>query len=200
MNNSAKDISILTYSEYLPPVSSFITFRSFSEIIIDGEEQFQKSTTRNRCCIAGANGKILLTIPLIGGRGVKSKSREVKINYAEPWQLHHWRSIQSCYGKSSFFHFYEERFQPFYEKRFEFLIDFNIQLLQVCFEILHWEKKIRVTNEFHLEGGNMISNFKSQISNSLRYHQVFEERNGFFSGLSIVDLIFNVGHEAINFL
>lgn len=163
------------------------------EIFVSGEERFHKSTDRNRCTIAGASGKIMLSVPLIGGRGVKSKTKDVRINYSEPWQKHHWKSIQSCYGKSSFFHFYEDRFRPFYEKPFEFLVDFNTQLLQVCFEILQWDKGINCRGRPGLKA-------KSQNLDLQPYHQVFEERHGFIPDLSIVDLIFNMGNEAPRYL
>ena len=190
-------------TQYLPPVSQFVMFLSNSEIVIDGEENFKKSTWRNRCRIVGANGIMMLTIPVIGGRGVKSKSKEVRIANDEPWQQRHWKSIRAAYGKSSFFYFYEERFQPFYEKKFEFLIDFNVELLQVCFDVLKWEKRVVVSRES--EVSSQKSKVKSQKpkavgQNFKTYHQVFIERHGFIPELSIVDLIFNLGPEAGNYL
>ena len=198
MNIENETTSLVIESQYLPPVSTFVMMQSFSEIVIDDDERFQKSTNRNRCSIAGANGKILLSIPLIGGRGVKSKTRDVKINNTEPWQQHHWKSIQSAYGKSSFFHFYDDRVRPFYEKRFDFLIDLNTQLLQVCFDVLDWEKKIRFEQSQNLKAKRQELNKKPHTSNLKPYHQVFEERHGFIEDLSIVDLIFNMGNETMS--
>ena len=43
--------------------------------------------------------------------------------------------FSQAYGKSSFFHFYEDLFRRLYEKKFEFLIDFNLQQLEACFHI-----------------------------------------------------------------
>lgn len=169
-------------------------------IFIDGEETFRKSTSRSRCRIAGANGIILLSIPLFGGRGVKEKMRDVKISDAEPWQQQHWKSIRTAYGKSSFFLFYEDRFRPFYETRFEWLMDFNTQLLQLCFEILHWEKKISMEPVVPAFSRSGIGHPPSAIKNPKPYRQVFGERHGFIADLSIVDLIFNEGNETGRFL
>lgn len=173
---------------------------SRDEIEIDASELFQKSTERNRCRIIGSNGIVLLSIPIVGGRAVRSRSKDVRISYEEPWQQRHWRSMCAAYGKSSFFRFYAHRFQPFYERRFEYLIDFNTQLLQECFEMLQWKKKITVNETEAGNGYHHSAMQKHEASGAASYHQVFEERHGFISDLSIVDLIFNVGYEADAFL
>ena len=202
MNSESHEGSICLETLYLPPVSAFVMMQSFSSIVIDGDENFRKSTWRNRCTIINANGKLLLTVPIIGGRGVRSKTKDVRIANDQPWQNIHWRSLIAAYGKSSFFIFYEEKFRVHYEKRFVFLIDFNIALLEACFQILQWEKVILKNNSMHqLEA---TSNPRLQIPPhakiSKSYHQVFEARHGFISDVSIVDLIFNLGNEAQGYL
>ena len=198
MNGMSEQTIAVFPSMYLPSIGWMEQMAREEVILIDREERFRKSTDRNRCTIAGPNGKMLLTIPLIGGRGVKSKTKDVRINYSEPWQQHHWKSFQSAYGNSSFFHFYEDRFRPFYERQFEFLIDFNTQLLQTCFEILHWEKKIRMEESPMVKAQSPKP--KPETSNLKPYYQVFEERHGFIPNLSIADLIFNMGPEASLFI
>jgi len=170
--------------------------QSFSAIVIDGDENFQKSTWRNRCTIINANGPLLLTIPIIGGRGVRSKTKDVRIANEQLWQNIHWRSMITAYGKSSFFIFYEGKFRALYEKQFEFLIDFNTELLRLCFEILHWKKTIRI-NRFCENGEHCLHPASSTLH---PYHQVFESKHGFIPDVSFVDLIFNLGNEADEYL
>lgn len=203
--NGIDDQTIVVFpSMYLPSIVWMQRMAALEVIYVNSEERFRKSTDRNRCTIAGANGKIMLSVPLTGGRGVKSKTKDVRINYSEPWQKHHWKSIQTAYGKSSFFHFYEDRLQPFYEQRFEFLIDFNIHILQVCFEILHWTKKIETeVQNSKLKTKNRpvpVLQGKPDTPVLKPYHQVFEERHGFIPNLSILDLICTMGPEAPLFL
>lgn len=209
MNSPSEHTSLPVETQYLPPISAFVRMQSFSHIIIDGEENFQKSTWRNRCLIINANGALLLTVPVIGGRGVRSKTKEVRIANDHPWQRIHWRSMLAAYGKSSFFIFYEERFRKVYEERFEFLIDFNSELLRVCFEILKWEKDIliRTSNEYSpLEAekskipDKKIGAGNDPTSKIAKYHQVFQARHGFIPDASIADLIFNLGNEAQEYL
>lgn len=213
MNSDSEHTSLPVESQYLPPVSAFVRMQSFSHITIDGEESFQKSTWRNRCAIINANGTLLLTIPVIGGRGVRSKTKDVRIADDQPWQRIHWRSLVAAYGRSSFFIFYEEKFRRLYEKRFEFLIEFNTSLLQLCFEILHWEKVIRKSNSLQLPGvssrnptaPNLIGKLPAkketgETENLKPYHQVFQSRHGFIPDASIADLIFNLGNDAQQYL
>jgi len=217
MNSPSEHTSLPLETQYLPPISAFVRMQSFSHITIDGEENFRKSTWQNRCLIINANGALLLTVPIIGGRGVRSKAKDVLIANDQPWQRIHWRSMVAAYGKSSFFIFFEERFRKIYEKRFEFLIDFNTELLQVCFEILGWKKDILIHT---LPEYPQLEAKKSKIpdkkvgagndprqksrgeptSKILEYHQVFQSRHGFIPDASIVDLIFNLGNEAQTYL
>lgn len=189
--------SLLIETQYLPPVSTFISMQSFSKIIINGNEKFVKSSNRNRCKIVNANGSLILSIPLVGGRGVKALTKDIRISYDDQWQKKHWRGITSAYGKSSYFLFYEERFRNFYEKKYEFLIDFNTRLLEVCLNILGMKTIIEIQNSTinskHQQPATNSSQFKL-------YHQVFEERLGFIADASIIDLIFNMGNEAGNYL
>jgi len=174
--------------------------QSFSTIVVDGEEKFRKSTWRNRCTIINANGPLLLTIPIIGGRGVRSKTKDVRIVNDQAWQHIHWRSMMAAYGKSSFFIFYEEKFRRLYEKQFMFLIDFNTELLQLCFEILHWKKSIVRSNRGNISSASRTANYKMQNVNLKPYHQVFDSKHGFLTDVSIVDVIFNLGNEAQEYL
>ena len=198
MNSESSGVSILLETQYLPPVSVFVMMQSFSTIVINSEENFQKSTWRNRCAIVNANGPLLLTIPIVGGRGVRSKTKDVRIAIDQSWKHVHWRSLQAAYGKSSFFFFYEDKFWKIYEKKFEFLIDFNTDLLQLCFEILHWEKTVSINideNDSHF-----LQTVKLHTVNYKPYRQVFESKHGFIPEVSIMDLIFNLGNDASDYL
>lgn len=203
MSETVDKTSILVETQYLPRLSAFVMMQSFSEIIIDSNESFQKSSWRNRTKIVGANGPILLTIPIQGGRGVKKLIQDIRIDNREQWQRIHWGSIFSSYGKSSYFVFYADRLSKFYSEKFEFLIDFNNSLLQTCFDILKWDKKISCNDKPHVNNDTQVFfNGKNSDVKSLlpEYYQVFIEKNGFLDDLSIVDLIFNLGQEASSYL
>lgn len=182
------------YSCYLPPISFFITASQLSNVVINTTDKFQKSTERNRCKIINANGSLLLTIPVKGGRGVKAFTKDVRISYDEPWQKNHWRSISSAYGKSSYFLFYHEKLEWLYEKKFDYLIEFNTLMLETCFSMLQWDKQIILAEDQGIEMDI------SQFNSIEHYYQVFQERHGFIANASIIDLIFNLGPQAGGYL
>ena len=47
---------------------------------------------------------------------------------------------------------------------------------------------------------NDYRNATFQIKNQTKYHQVFENKCGFISNLSIIDLLFNLGPERADYL
>ncbi len=182
---------------YLPNIIWFRKFLKYENILIEREENFVKSTFRNRCEIAGANGKQKLSIPVVGGRDHHQLYKNVKIDNSVPWQKIHWQSIRSAYGSTPFFEFYAERFQPFYEKEFEFLFEFNHELLKTVLKILKTEKMFELTSVFKKQPEGMIDlRGKKEVETLKRYYQSFEERNGFQENLSIIDVIFNLGPQA----
>ncbi|HUM46536.1 MAG TPA: WbqC family protein [Chitinophagales bacterium] len=202
MNSDKDATAILVDSNYLGPVALFAGMQSLSTILIDIRQPFRKSTWQNRCRIAGANGPVLLTVPIEGGRGTRKILKDVRISYEDRWQHVHWNSICSAYRKSAYFEYYEYRFRPFYEKKTEFLADLDIELMDVCLKILALECEMISPDEAaHLPpSDNSGSNNFTIEKKMVPYYQVFREKHGFIDGMSIIDLIFNLGPQAKEYL
>ncbi len=194
----------LLYLPYLPNLVWFSNFLKHETVFIEGEERFVKSSFRNRCLIAGAQGVQILSIPIAGGRDHAQPYREVKISYHYNWQKKHWQSIRSAYGSTPFFEHYESRFEELYEKKFEFLFEFNAACLRVLIQLLKLQKEFGLTAEYQKQPTGIIDLRSIRSSEEQihfpRYYQVFEERNGFLPNLSIIDVIFNLGPQAMNYL
>jgi hypothetical protein len=204
MNDST---SILLSTAYLPPIEYFVWIRKTKSIIMEREEHYIKQTFRNRCEIYSANGKHSLTIPVIKTNGNHTKIKDIKIDHTEKWQLKHWRAIESTYNQSPFFLFYRDVFEAFYLNRFTFLFDYNSQLLDVILRILKIEPKINYTQLFEKQAPMGMIDLRHEITPKKKsmlyftpYNQVFNDRSGFISNLSIIDLIFNLGSDAQSIL
>lgn len=174
------------------------------QVILDVQEHFVKQSYRNRAEIHGANGKLSLIIPL-EKRNQRTPMKDVKIAYEQDWQKHHWKSLQSAYRSSPYFEFYEHYFKPFYTKdnRYTYLLDFNIDIMHAVFKVLNIEVEYTKSLEYKEVVGvdyrKLISpKIKNDVMLSTPYNQVFEDRNGFIPNLSVFDLIFNEGPNAIN--
>jgi hypothetical protein len=197
----------LLHLPYLPNDYWFSIFLKSEEVMIEQEENFVKSTDRNRCSIAGANGVLLLTIPIKGGRDTHRLYKETQIAMVDNWASRHWQSIRSAYGGAPFFEHYAPKLEPYFlRKEYTSLFAFNQELVLVILAMLKVTKPITYTDSYQpiYEGINDKRNldFRQAASavNFPRYYQLFETRNGFQPNLSIIDLIFHLGPQAKDYL
>lgn len=190
---------------YLAPVQYYCKLLQYGEAYIEAEENYLKQTYRNRCTIAGANGPLALSIPIVKPDTLKCLTKDIRISDHGNWRHLHWNAITSAYNMSPFFEYYEDDFAPFYEKKYAFLFDFNTRLCRLACELLDIHPNIKETTEYNPEVPN---DYREAIrpkhppeDNSFHpkpYYQVFREKNGFLPNLSIIDLLFNMGPEAIS--
>ena len=178
-------------------METHVTFEQF--------ETYQKMSYRNRCQILGANKVIDLSVPLIGGRDQKGMIANIGIDNNQTWQVQHWRTIESCYNKSAFFLHYKEDFKLLLFQQFDYLLQLNIATIQwvlgklkatVAVDFTHRFQKVPENNQLDLRN-------KFKPSNRHRwpltpYQQVFEQP--FEPNLCILDLLFNMGPQALNYL
>lgn len=171
-------------------------------------DNFQKQTYRNRCFIATDQGRLMLNIPIrhVGGQTGRQAYREVEIENSTPWQRQHWRSLATAYRSAPYFEYYEADLRPVFEKPFTLLMDLNLETLSVMCDLLElpFPTLRSVGFETRPEGkrdGRRLISAKDEIPVSFReYAQVFQERHGFLKNLSALDLLFNQGPAAREYL
>jgi hypothetical protein len=177
--------------------------------VFEKEDNYQKQTYRTRQYIYGANGKLLLNIP-IKHRENKTdqhqKYKDIRIENAFKWQRLHWKSLEAAYRTSPFFEFYEDEFAPLFEKKANFLMDFNLMATKIIFECLQLDFSFEITEEFKLkpedynDQRHLVNSKRKSAVNLEEYIQVFQAKYGFISNLSILDLLFNTGPSALGYL
>jgi len=197
---------ILLSTAYLPPAEYFTRLHSAEEAFIEKEENYLKQSYRNRCYILSASGPQPLSVPVYLGSFHKTPVKEIRIDYSKRWQQVHLRAIVSAYGSSPFFLYYYEALENIIQKNHNFLLDLNMELLLAVINMLKLNAKISFTTGF-VPLNNTDIDFRYNIGPKKKsdyspkpYIQVFSRENGFTGGLSIVDLLFNVGPESINYL
>lgn len=167
-------------------------------------EPGKKMSFQNRTIISGGNGLISLSTPLLGGRDLKQPLGEIKIAYQKKWQHEHWRSIESCYGKSAYWEYYRDTLRDLFVMKPEYLFEWNDACLRWVYACLKMEPNFYFSWDRPTIGANSIAenqpkNFQLLELNT-RYQQVFMERHGFQNNLSVTDLIFCCGPEAMSVL
>ena len=214
----------LLSSTYFGPIQWYQKLNRYDECLIERHESFIKQTYRNRMLIPTTNGPLALTIPTNHNTSLAMK--DIRISDHANWRHVHWNALLSAYGESPFFEYYQDDIRPFYEKKYEFLFDFNMEITEKMIELLDIRPKISITNEYFLseerkvksEEFNGFTNHKVESIKdfreairpkkplpdaefeSKRYYQVYEQKFGFQPNMSILDLLFNEGNEAIFYL
>ena len=218
----------LLASTYFGPVQWYQKLYRYDHCLIEQYDHFQKQTYRNRCRIATANGSQVLTVPVERTEG-KCLMRDVRISDHGSWRHLHWNALQSAYGESPFFEFYADDLRPFFERRWDFLFDFNMEITNKVCELLDIQPNLAPTNEYiPIDNSQLTARpagtlARARIDNSASfidfreaihpkhpipdadfeprpYYQQYASRHGFQPNLSILDLLFNEGNEAIFFL
>ncbi len=237
--------------QYFPSIILYKHLYKFSNIVFDQYETYQKMGFRNRCQLAGAEGVVDLSVPLVKGRGQKSLVRDVRISDRQPWAAQHWKTIVSCYSRSPWFDHYRDGLEGLYRREFDFLLDWDL----ACFDWsvgvvglaipvglteggcgtirpwgVDWRGKLRPKDREDgygvermdrdaepgsgldgmaagsgdggggVDGGGRPGAAEMEMSGLVRYRQVFEERTGFIPNLSILDLLFCEGKNAIRYI
>lgn len=192
--------------QYFPCINAIFDIVESGSVFFDHELLFRRSSLRNRMILPGGNGLVSLTIPIVGGRSVKLPYAAVEIDYSGTWQRDHLRTIETIYGNSPFFYHYQTSLKEIFDQKPQFLVDWNA----TCFDWIIKKMKLNVTL---VQDSAMVSqnlNIRERIdfylpSNHdkiekgpfIKYTQLFEDRIGFKSNVSILDLLFNLGPNAL---
>jgi hypothetical protein len=200
---------IILSTAYLPPVEYFAILKNSSVVLIENHENYIRQSYRNRCVIAGPNGSHSLIVPVLHGKNPKSPVPEIEIDYSKRWIPVHIGAIEAAYSNSPFFEFYSDSIFAVLNKRHRFLLDLNNELLKELTLMLQIDKEIRITESF-IKPKSFSGDYRFLFSPKVKscnafnpyppYLQVFSGKNGFIPGLSIIDLIFNIGPEASSYL
>ena len=199
--------TVLLECEYFPCISWYQEYLKHENTIIEQYENFQRASLRNRCYVAGPNGKLALSVPLDGGRNQRTLMKDIKISYREKWQLLHWKTLQACYNRSPYFEFFEDILAPVFKKEYIYLMDLNLDTVRLMNQCIAIKKEWLFTLEFNADYKGEVEDLRykfkavnTEEETAISYIQPFKEKNGFITGLSMLDLIFCTGKQAAELL
>ncbi len=191
---------------YFSPISQFSQIVKADEVIFEVEDNFQKQSYRNRCYIYNSNGKQLLSIPV--KHPLKNKRKATKDTLVEnniAWQDQHFKSLQVAYRTSPFFDFLEDDIATIFYKKYKYLLDVNIDTYLFIMDALQLNENFSKTTSYQPK--NTKNDFRILADRKYKpekqfdtYIQMFDDKHGFIPNLSILDLLFMEGPNAISFL
>ncbi len=197
--------NILIHPSYFPSISHFVAIAKADLVTFEIDDNFQKQTNRNRMYIYSPNGIQLLNIPIKHSKDAHQKTKDVKLETAFDWQKQHFKSLEAAYRTSPFFEYFEDDILPIFEQKHTFLMDLNYQTMEIVSKCLRLDFDFNETTEyFHNVQDKTdlrhLINGKKDSSVFEPYTQVFGEKHGYINNLSILDLLFNEGRYALDYL
>lgn len=198
--------TILLHPAYFPSIAQMAAVARCKKVVFEVEDNYQKQSYRNRTYIAHANGLLLLNTPIKHTKkGIRQKTSAVKIENSFPWQSHHWKSLESAYRTSPYFEYYEDDLVHLFQTPVTHLMNHNLKIFELLCELLGIEVEITHSKEYEKRPSitdlrYLIDVKKSKNFSFTPYTQVLEANHGFLPNLSVLDLLFNEGTNALSYL
>lgn len=164
-----------------------------NNLLLFSNHTFQKQSSLSQFEITTSNGRLKLSIPTKKSTR-RGPYQDVEIDYSTNWQIEHWRSIENAYLKSPFFLYYGYKVERVFKSRPQYLIEFNLALLN---EIANC---IKLPNEIKIDSETSLYFKEIENRNHQTYPQVFDTKRPFESNLCVLDLLFNIGPETLEYL
>ena len=218
-------------SNYIPWLGFFNKILLSDTYVVFDDVQFPRGKDyANRNQIKTNNGKMWLTVPVIGKSDLKPWN-QIEIN-KNGWVNKHLSNIESFYKKTPYFNEYYPEIKNIYLKDHNLLIDLTLDLIKHFLKILDKEVKIVLSSDiktdlkgldkilYILKNLNATKYISGDGDGSKRYideklfsdqgielvwqnykHPIYKQQfNEFIPYMSILDLLFNEGPNSKNII
>lgn len=190
---------------YFPPIQYFALLAKYPLVRLEACENYQKQSWRNRCRILTAGGSQDLNFPVRHRDGTFSLPiREIEVDYSTPWVLKTERCIDAAYRSSAYFEYYREPLFAILDAHPRTLWELDLEIIRFLMDRFGLATEIVPTEEYAADHVDIHPKRPDSILRELGlerpYYQVFSDRYDFVPGLSAMDLLFNEGPGALEYL
>lgn len=188
---------------YWGPLSYYAKLIKYDQVVLEQRGSFSKQSYHNRCYIDGPNGELMLNLPI--NHLSKDFLYRTQISPKENWRQKHWQALLTSYSSSPFFDALAPEIKLLYANANDSLADLNWKTTAFVLKHLRFEGMLKRSSDWELEvqEQDLREHFhpkKRSLKNIPAYPQVFDHKTGFKQELSILDLLFNEGPLAWDYL
>ncbi|MDI3546220.1 MAG: hypothetical protein PWQ43_652 [Rikenellaceae bacterium] len=197
-------MKLITPALLLPPISLFIDLLQVDEWIVEVNDTYTKQTMRNRYYIATNQGIRAMIIPIKKVNGSHTITKDILLDESTEWLTYHHKTLITNYRNSAYFDYYEDEIIDIFS-HYKKLYELNIAFIKWILEQLNINIKVSITENYkkqysidYIDDRDKYSKYENiQLP---YYRQVFIDKVGFISNLSILDLLCNLGAESVIYL
>ena len=203
--------------EYWPRPIFLALMDAADRMVLADTLPYSRQSWQNRVQVRNPAGTQWLSVPLAAGRQGRA-IRDARIEGSNRWIRKHWRALAYNYRTTPFFEWYEPELVSFFEQEWKRLGDITCASVQKIAELFGIETPLALASEMEgapaavrdmhrLAGGAFLSARDTAAadrkhvrveavldSRELVYRQNFQ---GFFPGMSALDILFNYGPDAL---
>lgn len=184
---------------YFPPISYF-SLLSRGDVLLEAHENYQKQSWRNRCIIMTANGVEALQVPVVHvGGSFRHPIGEILVDYSRGWMERHQRAIDSAYRSSAYFEYYRDELYALMSSRPEKLWELDWMIMEFFLKKLKLPLP-QLTTDYTGVSVDLSPKRPDPVYERKPYYQVFSQKFDFKENLSIMDLVFNEGPSAVEYI
>lgn len=213
---------------YLPYLGFFKKIQSVDTFVFLDDVQYERGDWDNRNKIKTHNESQWLTVPINNKFG--SLLTEVKIDNTHDWSKKHRSTIKTNYQKSQYFQKYWKDIEEILNQKWEKLIDLNFAFINYFISELGIKTKTIKSSELNISKSgseklldicknlNASTYLSGELGRNYLNEKIFQDENikvifekfshpiynqiqgEFVPNLSIIDLLFNEGENAINII
>lgn len=164
---------------------------------MDWDTAFDKrDKATHRFTIADTRGRLDLTVPIAKPASSRCRWSEIEVSTHGAWWDVHRVALESAYGRTPYFEFYIDRFLPM------LTVGVTDRYPRLCDLASAWDEQIADILGLTRDDSGRVTEHDGRLREAVvelqlpPYRQVRASRLGFLPGLSVLDLIFNLGPES----
>lgn len=207
--------------EYFPRLHYMALILEVDRFYLADTFEFSRQSYHNRTKLRNPDGWHWITVPLAWGEST-APLIDVSIQENPIWKEKHWRAIMYDYRSTPYFEFYEDRFRPLFEEEWKTIGSFTgasiervCTLLEIETDLVRLSEQENPPFTFEEASSRLDTDELLCLPDTAGYNRQFapdletltfeapEYRQnfpGFEPGMSVLDVLFNYGPEAVSLI